>query len=50
MENAIVILILVALFVGVVWYLVRAHKRGQACVGCPYAKGCKSTCGSCKPE
>ena len=47
MENLVIIGILAALVAAVVWYLIRAKKRGQACPGCPYAKECKSTCGSC---
>lgn len=42
MENAIVIFILIALVAGIVWYLIRAKKRGEACIGCPYAKQCGS--------
>ena len=48
MENVIVVLILVAVTAGIIWYLVRAKKRGEKCVGCPYAKQCGSKCnGSC---
>ena len=42
MENVIVILILVAIAAGIIWYLIRAKKRGEKCVGCPYAKQCCS--------
>lgn len=42
MENVIVVLILVAIVAGIIWYLVRAKKRGEKCVGCPYAKQCGS--------
>ena len=45
MENLIIVLILVGIAVGIVWYLYRAKKRGQACIGCPYAKGCSGKCG-----
>ena len=46
MENIIVILILVGIAAGIIWYLVRAKKRGEACIGCPYAKQCgKKSCG-----
>ena len=50
MENAIVILILVAIVAGILWYLIRAKKRGDKCIGCPYAKQCSGncTCGSKK--
>lgn len=52
MEDVIVILILVAIAAGIIWYLARAKKRGDACIGCPYAKQCggkcngKSSCGN----
>ena len=28
-----------------VFYIVRAKKRGDKCVGCPYAKQCGGNCG-----
>lgn len=42
MENAIVILILVAIVAGIIWYLIRAKRKGEKCVGCPYCKKCKA--------
>ena len=48
MENVIVALIIVAIVAGILWYLIRAKKRGEKCVGCPYAKQCGSKCnGGC---
>lgn len=48
MENVIVVLILLAIAIGIIWYLVRAKKRGEKCVGCPYAKQCANKCsGGC---
>ena len=48
MENVIVILILLAIAASIIWYLVRAKKRGQTCIGCPYAKKCGGKCsGGC---
>lgn len=44
MEDIIVVLILVAIATGIVIYLVRAKKRGEKCVGCPYSKQCKGSC------
>ena len=44
MENAIIICILFAIVGGITWYLVSRKKRGEVCVGCPYAKQCKSKC------
>jgi hypothetical protein len=40
MEDIIVILILVFIAAGIVFYLVKAKKRGEKCIGCPYAKEC----------
>ena len=45
MENYIVIGILAAIVGAVVLYLVRAKKRGEKCIGCPYAKACGEKCG-----
>ena len=48
MENVIVVFILVAIAGGIVWYLIRAKKKGETCIGCPYAKQCTSKCsGGC---
>ena len=47
MENLGIILLLAAIAGSVIWYLVRAKKRGQSCICCPYAKDCGSKCGSC---
>lgn len=44
MENVIVILILLAIVAGIISYLVRAKKRGETCIGCPYAKQCGGKC------
>ena len=48
MGNVIIILILALIVAGIIWYLVRAKKRGETCIGCPYAKQCGGKCnGSC---
>lgn len=48
MENIIIIVILVSVIGGVVWYLRKAKKRGETCIGCPYSKQCGSKSdGSC---
>ncbi len=50
-DNLIIIAIVVAIIAGIVFYLYRAKKRGEACIGCPYAKQCGSKCnGSCHSE
>ncbi len=45
MENVIIVLILLAVVTGIIVYLVRAKRRGQTCIGCPYAKKCGGKCG-----
>lgn len=51
MEDVIVVLILVAITAGIVWYLIHAKKRGEKCVGCPYARQCGSKCnGGCSDK
>ena len=40
MDTVIIIIILLAIAAAIVGYLVRAKKRGQTCIGCPYAKQC----------
>ncbi|MBQ3052120.1 MAG: FeoB-associated Cys-rich membrane protein [Clostridia bacterium] len=48
MENVIVVLILIAIAVGIIWYLIRAKRKGEKCIGCPYAKQCSNKCdGGC---
>ena len=48
MKNVVVVLILLAIAAGIIWYLIRAKKRGQSCIGCPYSKQCSGKCnGGC---
>lgn len=36
----------IVLIVGAaIFYIVRAKKRGEKCVGCPYSKQCSGKCG-----
>ena len=44
MENIILVLVLLAIVAAVILYLVRAKKRGEKCIGCPYAKQCSEKC------
>jgi len=38
----------IVLIVGAaVFYIARAKKRGEKCVGCPYSKQCSGKCGGC---
>ena len=39
-SNMILGAILLAIVAAVVVYLYRAKKRGETCIGCPYAKQC----------
>ena len=48
MDTVIIIIILLVIAAAIVGYLVRAKKRGQTCIGCPYAKQCSGKCsGGC---
>lgn len=44
LENIIIIAILVIIIGSIVLYLYKAKKRGQHCIGCPYAKQCGGKC------
>ncbi len=47
--DVILVAILLLIAGGSAWYLYRAKKRGEHCVGCPHAKLCKKAdccCGS----
>lgn len=51
MDTVIIIIILLAIADAIIGYLVRAKKRGQTCIGCPYAKQCSGKCGgSCSTQ
>ena len=44
-ENIIVIIIILAIAISIIFYLIKAKKRGDRCIGCPYAKKCiKKSC------
>jgi len=45
MADIILVIILILVVGGAVSYLYKAKKRGEHCIGCPYAKQCKN--GSC---
>lgn len=58
MENAIIIVVLVAIIGGAVAYIVKAKKSGVKCIGCPASGSCGakkngascSGCNSCSSE
>lgn len=43
----IIVLLVIALAIGgAIFYIVRAKRRGQKCIGCPYCKECSGNCSS----
>ena len=44
MKTLILIVLLLAILGGAVVYVVKAKKRGDKCIGCPYAKDCSGKC------
>lgn len=40
--NIIATIILITLVGGGIYYIYKAKKNGNACIGCPHAKGCPS--------
>lgn len=40
LADIIIIAVLAAIIFGTAFYLYRAKKRGESCIGCPYAKQC----------
>ena len=48
MVNVIAVLALLAIVGASAFYVIRAKKKGQRCIGCPHAKSCPSAkCGGC---
>ena len=47
MENIIILVVLAAIIFGIVMYLYKAKKKGQTCIGCPYAKECTKSNDKC---
>ncbi len=53
MENVLIVLALLAIVVSASYYIYRAKKSGQKCIGCPNSRSCKKcacgddSCGSC---
>ncbi len=44
MADIVIVAIVLAIVIGVLLYLRRAKKRGETCIGCPYAKQCGGGC------
>ena len=47
MENVIIVVILAAIAGSIIWYLLKAKRRGDVCIGCPHSKQCGGKCGGC---
>lgn len=46
MENVIIIAILVVIVGGAFGYIIKSRRKGNKCIGCPYADSCsKKNCG-----
>ena len=45
--DIIVIAVVALIIAGAIAYIVRAKKKGQKCIGCPYAKNCGKADCSC---
>ena len=50
MIDLIIVAILLAIVGGAVTYIYKAKKRGQTCIGCPYAKKCASLKCNCDTQ
>ncbi len=46
MTDTIVIIILAAVIGCALWYIIKSKRKGNKCIGCPYADSCgKKDCG-----
>ena len=56
MENIIAGAVLIAIIAFAAWYVIRAKKNGQKCIGCPngckcsHESSCSGGCGCCGSE
>ena len=48
--NIIAVAVIALIVGGALTYIILAKKRGEKCVGCPYAKQCGSKCGGCNSQ
>ena len=48
-ESIIVLVVLLCIAVAIILYLVISKKRGNKCIGCPYANSCNKKCDN-KPD
>ncbi len=47
LENIILIAVLAIIVALAAWYVIRAKKQGQKCIGCPAGGKCSSHCSCC---
>ena len=47
MDNLIVIIVIVAIVGGALWYIRREKRRGAKCIGCPDSGTCSGQCSGC---
>lgn len=47
LTDIIVIIAIVLIVGGASFYIIRAKRRGQRCIGCPDAKTCSGNCSAC---
>ena len=45
--DYLIIAIVAVIFGGAIYYIFRAKKQGQKCIGCAYAKTCSNGCSGC---
>lgn len=45
MVNGIIIAVAASIVGLAVFYVYKAKKKGQKCIGCPYGKQCNGSCG-----
>lgn len=51
MKDVLAVLLLLVILVSIIMYLIRTKKRGETCIGCPYARQCGGKCnGGCGAE
>ena len=44
-SNIVIIVVVLCIVGAISVYLYKAKKKGQTCIGCPYAKECSGKCG-----
>ena len=48
MIDVLILVALAGILGGAGYYVYRAKRRGQKCIGCPASGGCSGACSSCK--